>query len=312
MESTCTPGIEKQPAIPSARSALHLHAFRGYSPLKYPVWNLLTMWQKLKEQLPAIILTVILITGAGFWVHTQTVADMTAKEEADLVPLREQNEALKASAEENRQTIEATNKLLKDAISKREADMFRTDEEIQKLNGERMDALAEAIAKKVQPYNPLPKTPEEAEKMQNEQVDKVSSRMVVKITPILNEMASDQNLTRQSIDKYSQRISDQGGTVLTGEMARNQQLNSTVLQTEAAADDALKLNHELTALYLSSKDNEGIITRLLMLPSNVVKDAANLSIVTSGDRAKIEQDLVNKENAIEKRLADIRAQAPKS
>ena len=52
--------------------------------------------------------------------------------------------------------------------------MFRTDEEIQKLNGERMDALAEAIAKKVQPYNPLPKSPEEAERMQNEQVDKVS------------------------------------------------------------------------------------------------------------------------------------------
>jgi hypothetical protein len=270
------------------------------------------MWQKLKEQLPAIILTAVLITGAGFWVHTQTVADMTAKEEADLAPLREQNEALKATTEENRQTIEATNKLLKDAISKREADMFRTDEEIQKLNGERMDALAEAIAKKVQPYNPLPKSPEEAEKMQNEQVDKVSSRMVLKITPILNEMASDQNLTRQSIDKYSQRISDQVGTVLTAEMARNQQLNATVLQTEAAADDALKLNHELTALYLSSKDNEGLITRLLMLPSNIVKDAANLSIVNSGDRAKIEQDLVDKENAIEKRLADIRAQAPKS
>jgi hypothetical protein len=63
-----------------------------------------------------------------------------------LVPLREQNEALKASAEENSKNIEATNKLLRDAISKREADMFRTDEEIQKLNGERMDALAEAIA----------------------------------------------------------------------------------------------------------------------------------------------------------------------
>jgi hypothetical protein len=270
------------------------------------------MWQKLKEQLPAIILTAVLIVGAGYWVHTQTVAEMSAKEEADLVPLREQNEALKASAEENRQTIEATNKLLKDAISKREADMFRTDEEIQKLNGERMDALAEAIAKKVQPYNPLPKSPEEAERMQNEQVDKVSSRMVVKITPILNEMANDQNLTRASIEKYSQRITDQVGTALTSEMARNQQLNSNLQQTEAAADDALKLNHELTALYLSSKDNEGIITRLLMLPADVIKDASNMSIVNSGDREKVSQDLVSKENAIEKRLADLRAQAPKS
>jgi hypothetical protein len=164
----------------------------------------------------------------------------------------------------------------------------------------------------VQPYNPLPKSPEEAEKMQNEQVDKVSSRMVTKITPILDEMAKDQNLTRQSIEKYSQRISDQVGTALTSEMARNQTLNTNIQATQAAADDALKLNHELTALYLSSKDNEGIVTRLLMLPANVVKDAANLSIVTSNDRKKIEQDLVNKENDIEKRLADIQAQAPRS
>ncbi len=270
------------------------------------------MWQKFKDQLPALLLTAILIIGAGYWVHTQTVAEMTARQEAQLAPLREQNEALKASAEENRQTMEATNKLLKDAISKREADMFRTDDEIQKLNGERMDQLAEAIAKKVQPYNPLPKSPEEAEKMQNEQVDKVSSRMVTKISPILNEMAKDQNLTRASIERYSQRISDQIGTALTGEMARNQTLNTNLQQTQAVADDALKLNHELTALYLSSKDNEGIVTRLLMLPANVVKDASNLSIVTSNDRKKIEQDLVMKENEIERRLSSIESQNPKS
>jgi hypothetical protein len=244
--------------------------------------------------------------------HTQTVSEMAAKQEAELVPLREQNESLKASAEENRRNIEATNKMLKDAISKREADMFRTDEEIQKLNGERMDALAEAIAKKVQPYNPLPKSPEEAEKMQNEQVDKVSSRLQMKISPILTEMAKDQNLTRQSIEKYSQRISDQVGTALTGEMARNQKLNTNLLETQAAADDALKLNHELTALYLSTFKDQGIVTRLLMLPANVVRDAANFSIITSSDRKQVEQDLIVKENEIEKRLADIQAQAPKS
>jgi len=244
--------------------------------------------------------------------HTQTVSEMAAKQEAELVPLREQNESLKASAEENRRNIEATNKMLKDAISKREADMFRTDEEIQKLNGERMDALAEAIAKKVQPYNPLPKSPEEAEKMQNEQVDKVSSRLQLKISPILTEMAKDQNLTRQSIEKYSQRISDQVGTALTGEMARNQKLNTNLMETQAAAADALKLNHELTALYLSTFKDQGIVTRLLMLPANVVRDAANFSIITSSDRKQVEQDLIVKENEIEKRLGDIQAQAPKS
>ena len=270
------------------------------------------MWPKLKEQLPAIILTAVLISGAAFWMHTQTVAEMAAKQEAELVPLREQNEALKVSAEENKRNIEATNKMLKDAISKREADMFRTDEEIQKLNGERMDALAEAIAKKVQPYNPLPKSPEEAEKMQNEQVDKVSSRLQLKIQPILSEMAKDQNLTRSSIEKYSQRISDQVGTALTGEMARNQKLNTNLMETQAAAADALKLNHELTALYLSTFKDQGIVTRLLMLPANVVRDAANFSIITSNDRKQVEQNLINKETEIEKRLSDIQAQAPKS
>jgi hypothetical protein len=89
------------------------------------------MWPKLKEQLPAIILTAVLISGAAFWLHTQTVSEMAKQQEAQLAPLREQNEALKASAEENRLNIEATNKMLKDAISKREADMFRTVEEIQ-------------------------------------------------------------------------------------------------------------------------------------------------------------------------------------
>lgn len=269
------------------------------------------MWQKLKEQLPAIILTAALISAAAFLIHMRTVSQMAAAQETQLAPLREQNDSLKAAADENRRNIEATNKLLKDAISKREADMFRTDVELEKLNSERMDALAVAIAKKVQPYNPLPKSPEEAEKMQNEQVDKVSSRMVQKITPILNEMAQDQNLTRKSIDKYSQRISDQVGTALTGEMSRNQLLNNSLRETQAVAGDAIKLNHELTALYLGSFKDEGVLTRLLMLPANVIKDASTFSIVNSSNREKIEQDLVSKESQVEKHLSDIEAQAPK-
>jgi len=270
------------------------------------------MWQNLKAQLPAIVLTALLVSGVAFWIHSETVSEMTARQEAQLVPLREQNDALKASADENRRQIEATNKLLKDAISKREADLFRTDEEVTRLNAERMNALAEAIAKKVQPYNPLPKSPEEAERMQNEQVDKVSSRMADKIQPILSEMAHDQNLTRESINQYSQRISNQVGNVLTAEMARNQQLNTNLQQTQATADDALKLSHEVAALYLSSTKDQGLITRLLALPANVVKDAASMSIINSKDREKEEQKIVTEMNDIEKRLHDIEAQNPKS
>jgi len=270
------------------------------------------MWQKFKEQIPAVILTALLVIAGAFWLHQQTVNEMAAKQQAELGPLREKNEQLMAASEENRRQIEATNKLLKDAISKREADMFRTDEELQKLNTERMDALAEAIAKKVQPFNPLPKSPEEAERQQNEQVDKVSSRMAERIQPILAEMAKDQNLTRDSISQYSQRISDQIGSVLTAELAKNQQLNNNLQQTQSVAHDALKLSHEITALYLSSFKDQGLITRLLTLPANVVKDAASFSIVNSSDRKKIEEDLVNRMNEIDRRLVEIQAQAPQA
>jgi hypothetical protein len=269
------------------------------------------MWQKFKEQIPAVLLTALLVIAGAFWLHQQTVAEMGARQQAELAPLREQNEKLSAAQEENRRQIEVTNKMLKDAISKREADMFRTDEEIQKLNTERMDALAEVIAKKMQPFNPLPKSPEEAEKMQNEQVDKVSNRMVDKIQPILAEMSKDQNLTRDSINKYTQRIADQVGNVLTNELAKNQQLQNNLVATQTVAQDSLKLSHEMTALYLSSFKDQGLITRLLTLPANIVKDAASLSIVNSSDRKKIEEDLVAKMNDIDKRLADVEAQSPK-
>jgi hypothetical protein len=270
------------------------------------------MWQKFKEQLPAVVLTALLVVGGAYWLHQETVKQMAARQQAEIEPLRQSNDQLKQASEENRRQLEATNKLLKDAIAKREADIFRTDEEVQKLNVERMNALAEAIAKKVQPYNPLPKTAEEAEKMQNEQVDKVSGRMAERIQPILAEMSRDQNLTRESINQYSQRISNQIGNVLTSELAKNQTLNNNLQQTQAVAQDALKLSQEITALYLSSFKDQGLITRLLSLPANVVRDAASLSIVNSSDRKKVEEQLVAKMSEIEKRLTEIQAQAPQA
>ncbi|WP_414662938.1 hypothetical protein [Horticoccus sp. 23ND18S-11] len=268
------------------------------------------MWQKFKEQIPAVLLTALLVIAGAFWLNQKTVSEMAAKQQVEIAPLRDANDALKAASEENRKQIESTNKLLRDAISKREADMFRSDEEVQKLNGERLDALAAAIAKKVQPYNPLPKSAEEAERMQSEQVDKVSGKMAERIQPILAEMSKDQNLTRDSIAQYSQRISDQVGNVLTAELAKNQQLNNNLQQTQAAAQDALKLSHEITALYLSSFKDQGLITRLLTLPANVVRDAASLSIVNSSDRKKVEEQLVTKMGEIEKRLNELQTQAP--
>jgi len=269
------------------------------------------MWQKLKEQIPALLLTAILVFGVAYWFNQQAIAEAAKQKEA-ITALREQTAAeMKASAEESRRHIESVNQLLKDAISKRSADVFMTEEEVNKLNAEKVNALAEAIAKKVQPYNPLPKSPEEAEKLQNEQVDKVSSRMAEKISPILAEMSKDQNLTRESINGYSQRISDQISGVLTSEMSRNQELNNQLLASQAVAQDSMKLSHEITALYLSSFKDQGLITRLLTLPANIVRDASNLSIVNSSERKKIEERLVTEMNALDKRVAEIQASAPK-
>lgn len=270
------------------------------------------MWQKFKEQIPAVIVTALLVIGGAFWLHQQTVKEMVAKQQAELAPLREETQAQAAALEESKRQLTDMRQTLNNAIAKREADVFRSDEEIQKLNAQRMDQLAAAIAQKIQPYNPLPKSPEEAERMQNEQVDKVSSRMAQRIQPILAEMANDQHLTRDSIAQYSQRISDQIGNVLTTEMNRNQQLNNNLQQTQAAAEDALKLSHEITALYLSTFKDQGLLTRLLTLPADVVKDAASLSIVSSSDRKKVEQQLTTRMNDIEKRLAELQAQNPEA
>jgi hypothetical protein len=270
------------------------------------------MWQKFKEQIPAVILTAALIIGAAFWLSQKTLDEAKASQDAKLAQQRSEFEAqIKASSEQTRQQIQSVDKLLKDAIQKREADVFMTGEEVAKLNAEKVNQLAEAIAKKVQPYNPLPKSPEEAERMQNEQVDKVSTRMADKISPILAEMAKDQNLTRESINAYSEKIADQIGRVLTSEMAKNQQLNNNLMATQAVAQDAMKLSHEITALYLSSIKDNGAITRLLSLPANLVKDVANKSIVSNSERKAIEQDLINRMNETDKRLADIQAQNPK-
>jgi hypothetical protein len=135
--------------------------------------------------------------------------------------------------------------------------------------------------------------------------------MAEKISPILAEMSKDQNLTREAINAYSQRISAQVGGVLTAEMSRNQALNTQLLNSQAVAHDSMKLSHEITALYLSSFKDQGLITRLLSLPANVVRDAASMSIVTSSDRKKMEERLVGEMNNLEKRIQEIEAASPR-
>ena len=68
------------------------------------------------------------------------------------------------------------------------------------------------------------------------------------------------------------------------------------------ARDSIRLSQEVTALYLSSFKDQSLVTRILTLPANVVRDAAHLSIVDSSERKKLEERLVDEMNALEKRL----------
>jgi len=267
------------------------------------------MWPKLKEQLPAILITALLVIGAAYFIHQKTVAEMAQSQQDQLATLRDE---MKASNDESNQRIDAINTMLKDAIAKRQADALMTDEDFAKVNADKVNQLATAIAQKIQPYNPLPKTPEEAEKQQNEQIDKVSSRLSEKIHPILADMAADQHLTRDSINAYSQKITDQVGVVLTGEMAKNQVLNNNVVATQDVARDSLGLDRELTALYLSTFKDQGVVSRLLDLPADIVKDTAHMSIINSNEREQIEQGLVTRMNDLQKRLDDLQGKQPKN
>jgi hypothetical protein len=270
------------------------------------------MWQKLKEYLLLIVLIAVVVV-VGFVVLLKTITNTASRQQQEINALREKNSLdLQASTAETRKQINAVNTLLKDAIQKRSADVFMTEQEVAKLNADRVNQLAEAIAQKMQPYNPLPKTPEDAERQQNEQVDKVSGRMAERIQPILADMAKDQNLTREQINMYGQKITDQISNVLTSELAAKQQLNNNLIATEAVARDSIKLSQEVTALYLSSFKDQSLFTRLLTLPANIVRDTANLSFVNSTERKKYEERLVRQMNELQKRLDEIHAQAPKN
>ncbi len=53
-----------------------------------------------------------------------------------------------------------------------------------------------------------------------------------------------------------------------------------------------------------------MLTRLLLLPANVVRDASKLSLVSGTDRKKVEEQLVTKMTRIENDLNTIQSQQP--
>ena len=248
------------------------------------------MWPKFRDQIPAVLVTTLLVTGAFAWMRSNSFKE----QEAALAPLREQNEALRAQADVNRKQIEAATQLLREAIARHEGELFKTDVEIRKLNTERMNALASAIADKVEPILPGPKTPEELARIENDQIEKISSRTAEKLQTALTEAVNKQPaVTDATIKGYNGRI---------------QQLNASLQATQAAAQDALKLSHEIAAMYLDTYSDKGMLVRVLALPTDIIRDVAAGDVIDARDRKKTERDLDEKMRAIERRLDEIRNQ----
>ncbi len=258
---------------------------------------------KLKEQAPAIVVTALvmgaLLGGYAYYVNAKVLpAQRRAMDEMRLA----HEAALDRSAAETRKEIAAVNQLLKDAIATRAGGVFQSEEEAKAAEAAKVAQLAEAVAQKLQPYNPLPRTPEEAEQMQNAQIDKVSGRLSERIQPILTQIAGDQNLTRDSINRYADQISQQITGVLSGELARNERLGTQVQLTQSLAQESMALSSELTALYLSSIKDQGVINRLLLLPANIVRDASRFQLLNNDERRAKEADLTKRLRDLQSRL----------
>jgi hypothetical protein len=248
------------------------------------------LWRNFRGQIPAILATALLVSLVAAWMYRRSLD----RQEAALAPFREQNDALRAREDENSRQIAATTQLLREAISRHEGELFKTDEEIQKMNGGRINALADAIAQKVAPALPTRQTPEELARLEDEQVDKISSRTAEKLRPELGEISQrQQTVNTNVIADYKDRI---------------QHLDATVLATQAAAQNALKLTREVSSLYLNSFEDQGVLVRVMALPSEIIHDAVHGSIVDSRERAKIERDLDRKMHEIEQRLNEVQAQ----
>lgn len=248
------------------------------------------MWHKFKEQIPAVIVTAVLVIAAA----AIMVKQIAKQQQAELVPLKAQNESLAALAEENRRQIAATTKLLKEALAQNAATALQPEAGVEKINEERLTRLAQVIAERVIPAMPSPKSPADIEAAQNAQVDKVADRLAANIKPALADAIAEQKAASLAAVQTSER--------------RVRELNVGLLATQAAAQDAVRLSRELSALYADSIKDQGVVMRLFSLPASLLMDAGNLRLV-GGNRAKVEREMAVKVAEIEKRLNEVRALA---
>jgi hypothetical protein len=263
-----------------------------------------------KSAIPVAVISAVLVAlffvGYSFWFKEQVFKPFAERQQSDIESLRSDYQTQMQKVADNIMArVDQTNKTLDAAIASRNTDLFLSDGESQTLESAKVNALADAIMARLNSVIP---TAED----QDRGYTAVSERVADRLNPILSEIARTGNLTRSDVEFYSSQISGMIDGLLREEMAEKQRLNTNLLATQAIAQDSLRLSQEMSALYLASLKDEGVLSRILSLPVRVVQDVSTLSIVGSADRKKVEERLFNDLNRLEQRLAEVQANMPRA
>jgi uncharacterized phage infection (PIP) family protein YhgE len=246
------------------------------------------MLRKLTENLLTIIVTVVLVgVVAGIMLN-----HYSSNEQAALTPLREQNEALRAQLDENRRDLEATAQLIRQNVP------HQSDAELARVNTQKVDALADALAQRMTARMPAPQSADELARQENRQIDRISSATAEKLQPAI------QNLTTAA------RHGSANAAQVAAARAESDRLRDNLAQTQKAADDALQLTRQLSTMYLETYRDKGALVHIISLPAELIQDTARGNFLT-GDRARSreQKELDQKVKEIEDRLNQIKATA---
>ncbi len=268
------------------------------------------MSNSLKSAIPVAVISAVLVAlffvGYSFWFKERVLSEIAAKQRSDMSNLQATSQAEMAKfAERILARVDETNKTLDAAIAAKNSDLFLTQDENRQLETEKVNALADAVMNRLSSVIP---TPDE----QDRGYTTVSNRVADRLNPILSDIARTGNLTRSDVEFYSSQISGLIDGVLKEELAEKQRLNTALVHTTILAQDSLRLSQEMSALYLSSLKDEGVLSRILALPVRVVQDVSTLSIVGSSERKKVEERLFNDINSLEQRMSLIQGEMPRA
>ncbi len=258
------------------------------------------MSNTLKSAIPVALISAVLVAlffvGYSFWFKERVLTEITESQRTDIVDLRSTyQEQMEKFAERILARVDETNKALDAAIAARGGDLFIADGETRVIEADKIDALADAVMSRLN--NVIPTADE-----QDRGYDAMSTRVSDRLNPILSDIARTGNLTRSDVEFYSSQITGLIDGVLKDELAEKQRLNNSLIQTSSIAQDSFRLSQEMSALYLSSLKDEGVLSRILTLPVRVVQDVSTLSIVGSSERKKMEERLFTDLDKLEKRL----------